>query len=99
MGEKEIVGDLLEDILAVDKEVKEDVARVEKSRWARGKQVIVAIVNELESTSGMYIPVMDIVKEAGKRGIPQVIGPAGLECITPRRSAYTPEYKTRKLQP
>ena len=33
---------------------------------------------------------------AGKRGIPQVIGPAGLECITPRRSAYTPEYKTRK---
>ncbi len=33
---------------------------------------------------------------AGKRGLPQVFGPAGLECITPRRSAYTPEYKTRK---
>jgi uncharacterized protein (UPF0261 family) len=33
---------------------------------------------------------------AGKIGIPQVIGPAGLECITPRRSAYLPEYKTRK---
>jgi uncharacterized protein (UPF0261 family) len=33
---------------------------------------------------------------AGKKGIPQVIGPAGLECITPRRSAYIPEYKTRK---
>ncbi len=33
---------------------------------------------------------------AGKRGIPQVIGPAGLECITPRRSAYIPEYETRK---
>jgi len=33
---------------------------------------------------------------AGKRGIPQVIGPAGLEFIAPRRSAYIPEYKTRK---
>ncbi len=33
---------------------------------------------------------------AGKKGIPQVIGPAGLESITPRRSAYLPEYKTRK---
>ena len=33
---------------------------------------------------------------AGKKGIPQIIGPAGLECITPRRSAYIPEYKTRK---
>jgi uncharacterized protein (UPF0261 family) len=33
---------------------------------------------------------------AGKRGIPQIIGPAGLEFIAPRRSAYIPEYKTRK---
>ena len=33
---------------------------------------------------------------AAKMGIPQIIGPAGLECITPRRSAYIPEYETRK---
>lgn len=33
---------------------------------------------------------------AGKKQIPQIIGPAGLECITPRMSAYIPEYNKRK---
>ncbi len=45
---------------------------------------------------GTLVASPDRFEAAGKMGIPQVIGPAGLECITPRLSAYVPEYETRK---
>ncbi len=36
------------------------------------------------------------LEAAGRRGIPQVIAPGGLDFISPPRSKYKPEYKERK---